>query len=78
MQINGLQSNSNMNGKICKIVGPLNESEQRYPVLVYETKEIASIKECNLETLDKKLFSLRTLYYIQSKVVKESIYPQQK
>jgi len=39
---------SSMNGKKCRIVGPLNEDEQRYPVFVYEAKEVVFIKPINL------------------------------
>lgn len=37
-----------MNGKMCRVVGPLNEKEQRYPVFVYDTKEVVLIKPSNL------------------------------
>lgn len=46
--LKGLKSMSSMNGKKCRIIGPLNETEQRYPVFVYGTKDIALIKPCNL------------------------------
>ena len=52
--LHGLQKMAKMNGKICKIVGALNISEQRYPVLVYETNQIVLIKPSNLHKLDKK------------------------
>lgn len=46
--LKGLQSMPSMNGKKCRIVGPLNEQEQRYPVFVYDTKDVVLIKPTNL------------------------------
>lgn len=46
--LTGLKSMSSMNGKKCRIVGPMNQQEQRYPVYVYNTKETVLIKPCNL------------------------------
>ena len=42
-----------MNGKLCKIAGPLNEDEQRYPVLVLETHDVALLKRCNLRVTER-------------------------
>lgn len=47
-QLNVLQSMQSMNGKLCRILGPLNEQEQRYPVFVFDTKDTVLIKPCNL------------------------------
>jgi len=37
-----------MNGKLCRVIGPLNAQEQRYPVFVFETKEVVLIRPSNL------------------------------
>lgn len=42
---------ASMNGKKCRIVGPLNKHEQRYPVFVCDTKEVVLIKPSNLMLL---------------------------
>eukprot|EP01083_Nonionella_stella_P003841 11044_1 len=44
----------NVNGKLCKIIAPFNAKEGRYPVLVFETKDIVMIKPCNLLMADRK------------------------
>jgi len=38
-----------MNGKLCRVIGPLNEQEQRYTVFVFDTKEVVLIKPSNLK-----------------------------
>ena len=42
-----------MNGKLCRIVGVLDEHEQRYPVHVLQTHDIVMIKPSNLAPMDK-------------------------
>ena len=44
-----LTSMSSMNGQLCKIVGSYRPEEERYPVYVYKTKEVALIKPENLK-----------------------------
>jgi len=39
---------SAMNGKKCRVLGSLNEHEQRYPVFVLDTKDVVLIKPSNL------------------------------
>jgi len=46
--LKGLRSMSSMNGKKCRVIGPLHRGEQRYPVFVYETNDIVLIKPSNL------------------------------
>ena len=47
--LTGLENMSIMNGKKVRIIGPFVEDEQRYPVFVYDTKDIVLIKPCNLK-----------------------------
>ena len=43
-----------MNGKLCKIIGEYNKKEQRYPVFVFDTKDVALIKPSNLKIAPSK------------------------
>ena len=49
-----LISMSAMNGELCKIVGSYRAKDERYPVYVYKTKEIALIKPENLKLVRLK------------------------
>eukprot|EP01083_Nonionella_stella_P264576 897342_1 len=45
---------TNMNDKLCTISGPLDATEDKYPVLVLEINKTIAIKPCNLSLMDKK------------------------
>lgn len=51
--LHGLKSMPSMNGKLCKIVGELDDVEQRYPVLVIETHDVVLLKPSNLKAMDR-------------------------
>eukprot|EP01084_Bolivina_argentea_P154970 270107_1 len=48
-QLIDLKVMADMNGKLCKIAGPFDIVEQRYPVLVLQINDIVGIKPCNLK-----------------------------
>jgi len=52
--LHGLKSMSMMNGKLCRIKEAFDQREQRYPVQVLETGDIALVKQCNLREIDKR------------------------
>eukprot|EP01084_Bolivina_argentea_P144208 253081_1 len=59
--LQNLQSMSSMNGKSVRIIGPFNEYEQRYPVFVYDTKDIVLIKPFNLKLNANHKDNIKTL-----------------
>eukprot|EP01084_Bolivina_argentea_P110684 197593_1 len=60
-QLIDLKSMPDMNGKLCKIAGPFDSNEQRYPVLVLEINNIVAIKLCNLKLTDRKTIYIKDI-----------------